>query len=89
MESEFLFTKIALPKGSQESKILCFAEFFAHEIKPKKTDFNFAQITIMLPSNLSQSPIYQTINITSTQCLNNDIEWTEEYFSKIRLAFKT
>lgn len=28
-------------------------EFYAHEIQQKKTEFNFAQITILLPSDLN------------------------------------
>lgn len=60
--------------------ILCFVEFHAHELGDKIQDFNFANLTILLPKNLQQSPIYQSKSASSLRCLNKDIEWKQEYF---------
>lgn len=92
MQNEFHFTKITLPSPKKGSKcqiesILCFVEFHAHELSEKILDFNFANLTILLPQNLQQSPIYQSKSISSLECLNKDIEWKPEYFKKIRQAF--
>ncbi len=61
MQNEFLFSKINCAKGSTESQILVFAEFYQHDIQ-QKADFPFASLTILIPQCLQSTPIYQSKN---------------------------
>lgn len=80
MENEFLFHKVTT---TDKQPLLIFAEFYQHPLVEKQ-DFQFASLTIMLQNNLNESPIYQSKSPQSLQCLNHDIEWSKEYFQKIR-----
>lgn len=37
-----------------------------------------------MQDSLAESPIYQSKSQQSLHCLNHDIEWSKEYFDKIR-----
>ena len=56
-------------------------------MKELKPDFPLFSLTLLDPSDLQNSPVYQS-TASSLQCLNLDIDWSPDFFARIREAFQ-